>query len=110
MLAGAMDRRVTLMRYSVSFNADNEPVESWVADASPVWASWRRASARETLAAAQVQAVVSDVFEIRYSAVVSNLNAKDRLSYGGRTYDIAAVTEIERREGLRIDASARADE
>lgn len=109
MLAGRLDRRITLQRYAVSYNAANEPDESWTPDAAPVWASWRRASARETLASAEVRAAVSDIFEIRYSAAVADLNPKDRLVYGGRTYDIAGVTEIGRREGLRIEAAARAD-
>lgn len=110
MRAGDLDRRITLQRYSVSYNAANEPDETWTPDASPVWASWRRASARETLAAGQVQAAVSDIFEIRFSSAVANLNAKDRIAYGGRIYDISSVTEIGRREGFRIEASARADQ
>lgn len=108
--AGDMHRRITLQRYDVTFNADNEPNETWTPDAAAIWASWRRASARETLASAEVRAAVSDIFEIRFSSAVSNLNAKDRLVYDGRTYDISGVTEIGRREGLRIEASARADQ
>lgn len=107
--AGDLDRRIILQRYGIARNADNEPVETWTPDASPVWASWRRASARETLASAEINATATDVFEIRYSSAVSTINPKDRLSYQGQVYDIQAVAEIGRREGLRIDASRRTD-
>lgn len=106
---GKLDRRITFLRYSLTFNADNEPIEAWTPDASPVWASWRRASARETLASAEVNATATDVFEVRWSTSVSTINPKDRLQYQGQVYDIAAVVEIGRRDGLRIDASRRAD-
>ena len=104
-----LDRRITFLRYSIGYNADNEPVEAWTPDAAPVWASWRRASARETLAGAEVNAAATDVFEVRWSSSTSTINPKDRLIYQGRVYDIQAAAEIGRREGIRIDASRRAD-
>jgi SPP1 family predicted phage head-tail adaptor len=108
MLAGKLDRRVVLQRASFVRDATGQPIASWSTIAT-VWASWRRASARETLAAAEVAATVTDVFEIRWSSDVADLNPKDRLSYDARTYDIAAVDEIDRRVGLRITAAARRD-
>jgi SPP1 family predicted phage head-tail adaptor len=98
-----------LLRYGITYDDDLNPIEGYTALAT-VWASWRRASARETLAAAEVNAAATDVFEIRYSSTVSELNPKDRLRYQGNDYDIQAVAEIGRREGLRIDASKRADD
>lgn len=109
MRAGELDRRITLQRYSLTVDADNAPLEVWTSDAAPVWASWRRASARETLAGAEVNAAATDVFEIRYSSDVADLNPKDRLAYQGAGYDIHSVQEIDRREGLRISATRRAD-
>jgi SPP1 family predicted phage head-tail adaptor len=109
MLAGKLDRRITLQRYGITYNDDNEPVEGFT-DLATVWASWRRASARETLASAEINAAATDVFEIRWSSVVSEINPKDRLIYQGDVYDIQAVAEIGRREGLRIDATRHTDE
>lgn len=106
--SGALDRRITLMRYGISYNADNEPIEGYTAFAT-VWASWRRATAREILASAEISAAASDIFEIRYSSEVASLNPKDRLTYDGASYNITAVQEIGRREGLRIAAARRAD-
>lgn len=107
--AGELNRRITLLRYGVTGKDDyNNPIEGWTTLAT-VWASWRRATARETLAASEIGASVSDVFEIRYSSAVVSLDPKDRLTYQGRTYNIGGVTEIGFREGLRVEATARAD-
>lgn len=103
------DRQITLERYGVTYDEWNQPVAGWTILAT-VWASWRRASARETLASAEINATATDVFEIHYSSEVADLNPKDRLIYEGQTYNIAAVAEIGRREGLRIDASRPTDE
>lgn len=110
MLAGRLDRRITIQHKTVAQNGLGEEVETW-ADLVTVFSSWRRASARETLAAAEVAAAVTDVFEIRYSIDVAGVNPGDhRLVYETRTYNIIEVAEIDRRVGLRISAAARADE
>lgn len=59
-------------------------------------------------------------FRVRYSSVIANLTPQDRIiepalqadspsSEERRIYDILAVHEIGRREGLRIIASRRPD-
>lgn len=105
--AGRLDQRVTLQRATTSTNGLGEEIPSW-SDLDTVWASWRRASARETLAAAELSAVVSDVFEVRRSSTISDLGPKDRIVWDGRTYDIAEVTPLAR-YGLRIGAVARGE-
>lgn len=106
--AGKLDRRIILDRPTVTQNSLGEEVTVWV-QLARVWASWRRASSNETLAGAEIEASVSDVFEIRYSSQVFDLNPKCRLTYANREYDIVTVDEIGRREGLRIGAVARSD-
>lgn len=103
-----LDRRITLQRGTSTTDAAGTPVTTW-ADLATVWASRRRASARETLASAEVSAAITEVFEIRWDSAWSDLNPLDRLVFEGRVYDIAGVAEIGRREGLRIDAAARAE-
>ncbi len=105
--AGKLDQRVTLQRATTSTNGLGEEVPDW-ADLAEVWASWRRASARETLAAAELSAVVSDVFEVRRSSVISDVGPLDRIVWSGRTYDIVDVTPLGR-FGLRIAAVARGE-
>lgn len=109
----ALDRRITLQRATFAQDETGQEVPTWAnlvatGDGS-IAASWRRASARETLASSEVAAAVSDVFEVRYDSAWSDLNPKDHLLYNGKTYEIAEVAEIGRREGLRIGATARAD-
>ena len=106
--AGDLDRRIVLQRATTAQDETGQEIETWAALAT-VWASWRRASARETLAAAEVAAAVTDIFVIRWWSGVSDLNPKDRVQYAGRTYDIADVSEIGRHEGLQISAVARSD-
>ncbi|HEV7344266.1 MAG TPA: phage head closure protein [Devosia sp.] len=110
MRAGDLDREVRLLRFSITYNDDNEPIEGWTPDASPVWASVQYASDGEKARAGQVGAVVSIRFQIRWSASASTLNAKDRVIYEGGTFDIAGIKELGRREGLEISGVAAADE
>ncbi|MFA5897937.1 MAG: phage head closure protein [Hyphomicrobium sp.] len=108
MLAGKLDRRISIERASTAQDDTGQEIETWLPVAT-VWASWRRASARETLAAAEIAAEVTDVFDIRWSYLVAEINPKDQIIFDGRTYDISAVAEIGRREGMQIAAVARAD-
>lgn len=106
--AGDLDRMITIEQYALTRDADNQPIETWTAIAT-VAASWRRATANERLASAQVTAMVTDIFEIRWAPTVVEADPKCRLVYDGRSYDLTEVTEIGRQEGLLIKASARAD-
>ena len=108
MQEGELDRHIFLDRPTVTQNDLGEEITVW-AQIARVWASWRRASSNETLASAEIAASVSDVFEIRYSSQVADLDPKCRLTYRGIEYDIVSVDEIGRREGLRIGAVARSD-
>jgi SPP1 family predicted phage head-tail adaptor len=106
--AGTLDRRISIERPTVTYDAKNRPVTGWALVKS-VRASWRRATANERLAAAQTSAQVTDVFEVRWSSTMASIDPKCRLLFEGRTYDISEVTPIGRRQGLLIRAAARAD-
>lgn len=63
--AGALDRRILIRRATVTQDpGSGEEIETW-STLAEVSASWRRASAREQLAAAEIQAMVTDVFIVR---------------------------------------------
>lgn len=106
--AGPRRRRISIEMPSPYQDETGQEVARWAPVAS-VWASWRRASARETLAASEVSAEATDIFECLWSNLVADVDSKCRLVFKGRVYDISAVTEIGYREGLRIQAAARAD-
>jgi SPP1 family predicted phage head-tail adaptor len=107
--AGKLDRRVTIRRASYSQDSGSgEMLETW-SNLAEAWASWRRASARETLAAAEVSAEVTDVFTMRWSPVLASVTPKDRVLYQGREYNVSEVAEVGRREGIMIRGAARAE-
>ncbi len=104
-----LDRRITLQKYGITYNADNEPIEGFT-DLATVWASVQYASDGERVRAAEVGATITIRFQIRYSSTVAGVNPKDRVVYDGKTFDVSAVKELGRREGLEISAAAAADE
>lgn len=106
--SGELDRRITIERFTETRDEFNNVVKIW-ADLATVWASKLDVSDSERVASQEVGAEISTRFRVRYSSVVSDLNPKDRLRFGGRVYEISAVKEIERREGFEISASARAE-
>lgn len=106
--AGKLDRRVTIQRAATVTNALGEAVPTW-ADLATVWAAKQEIRDSERFDAQQLAAEISMRFRIRYSPKVADVSPKDRLIFEARTYDIAAVKEIGRREGLELTARARAD-
>lgn len=106
--AGKLDRRLKLYRRSTTTNALNEDVETFTLFAT-VWASKHDVSDGERVQAAQVSAEITTRFQIRYSETVSSLNPKDRVWCAGREYEVTAVKEMGRQDGLEISAVARAD-
>lgn len=108
MLAGDLDRRITIQRYTWSQDEYGAPMQVW-GDLASVWASKRDISDGERVAAAEVSASITARFQIRFDSSWSDLNPKDRVAFDGRLYDIWGVKEIGRREGFEITAAARAD-
>jgi SPP1 family predicted phage head-tail adaptor len=106
--AGNMDRRITLERFTETVDQFNEPVKAWGALAIR-WASYEPISDGERFRAGETAATASARFVIRHSAVVADLNPKDRLTFDGAAWQILHVKEIGRREGIEISATVRAD-
>lgn len=106
MQAGRLDRRVTLLRATVTQNAFNEDVETW--DTLAVaWASKTDVRDSERVQAAAVGASVTTRFQIRHSTQVADLSAEDQLECEGVRYGIVATKELGRRHGIEITASAQ---
>lgn len=108
MKAGELDRRVTLQARALTKNAFNEDVESWP-DFATVWASYQPVRDAERFRAAEVAASITARFQIRWATALRGLDPTWRLTFDGRSFDIVAVKEIGRREGLEISATARAE-
>jgi SPP1 family predicted phage head-tail adaptor len=101
MRAGNRDRLITIQGKTATADSFGEPIEAWV-DVDTVWAEKKDLRGTELFAARQEVASVDTRFRILYRTDVTALN---RILYEGIYYDIAAVLEIGRREGLEIYAS-----
>jgi len=119
MRAGRLDRRIDLQRFTVTQLASGEPVETWANIASGLAASYGPTRGDERFQDPQYSATEQVEFRVRWSERLADLNPKDRIIYpallgedtitAGRVYDILAVHELGRREGLRIMTVRKAD-
>ena len=108
MLAGRLDRRITILRATVAADIFNEQVETW-GTLAVVWAHAAPVMDAERQRAGETLASKSYRFTIRYSSDIADIDPRDRVTFDGRTYDVQGVKEIGRREGLEITATARAE-
>jgi SPP1 family predicted phage head-tail adaptor len=105
MRAGRLDRLVTLGKRTVaSQDAYGEEVASWT-DVQ-VWAERRDLRGDERWAAQQVVGTTACIYRIYWR---SDLTVEDRLVDDGVTYDIHAIVEVGRKEGLELQCSARGE-
>lgn len=103
MQAGRLDRRITLKTVTETQDTAGQ-VTRTLTDLATVWAE-KRTTGRELWRAQQVNAEVSAVYVIRYRSDVSpDMRIYD--TEDGLDYDILAINEIGRREGLEIHAKA----
>lgn len=116
--AGQLDRRIRILRQASGASefgtADaSGPFAPW---GDPVWAARRdlrvgeRMGQQGGLAAAGIAATVVTEFILRWSPVMREVTAKDRILCDGVTYDITGIREgAGRRVALIIEATARTD-
>lgn len=106
--AGELDRRVQFRRKSLADNGLAQG-EVWRDFGARVWARKRDVSDSERMRAAEVQAMLTTRFVVRWSCFAAGITPKDRLVCEGREFDITGIKEIGRRAFLEISAAARAD-
>ena len=122
MQAGRLDRFVTIQRKGVSLSDSGEQQETWTTIANGKPASRAPVSGDERFSDPQLTAHEQFEFRIRYEAALADLTPKDRIIYPAlsdaspedapdlsRVHDVIAVSEIGRREGLKIITVRRAD-
>lgn len=115
--AGALNRRVKLLRHEKGKDKYGDPVEGF-ASVGPLWANVRPAPGTERLANAENAASALTVVTIRWSKALdpnadTGVNPKWRLEYppgSGRTFDIKSAIEIGNRDGIQIAAQGRAEQ
>lgn len=120
MQAGKLDRKVTIQRKVLTQSASGDEVEGWETAFQRHWAAVGPPSGRESYGEPAISALEQTEFRVRYSSIVAALNPKDRIIYPAlnagesepqprHVYNILAVHEIGRREGLRIVAHRHPD-
>ena len=102
MRAGTLDRQITIEALATVQDGFGDPVESWTALAT-VWAQMLPLRGTERFQAQQFDAELTTRFRIRYRDDVSELM---RIVFDGDSYEIEAVIEVGRREGLELRARA----
>ncbi|WP_417585128.1 phage head closure protein [Pelagibacterium sp.] len=109
--AGKRDRRITLKKAGTpDLDGAGNPIPGSGDPVSIVrWAEYMPVSDSERIAAMEVSAEYTARFRILWSDAVEDLNPTWWLEYSGKVYDVSAVKEQGRRDGLEITASARAE-
>ena len=107
---GKMDRRIVIERATLTTNTYGERAESWGTLAT-VWAeiSYKFGSGTESIQSDQILTKQPVSFIIRYSTTTSGVIPTDRVNYDGNYYQIEALQEIGRAEGLRIVTTLRGE-
>lgn len=109
MQTGKHNRRVVIQRATVTQDAGSgENVETWATLATE-FAEVVPLSDGERIKAAEVSAEITTRFRMTWKSSLSTVNAKDRLTFDSKTWDIWGVKEIGFRQGIEITAAARAD-
>lgn len=120
MRAGRLDRLITIQRKTVTVSNAGEPVESWTTIETRRPAAARPAGGSERFSTPTTAAEHMVEFRIRWSENVADLSALDRIVYPAlaapgeepvarNIYDVLAVEELGRREGLRVVTKRRPD-
>ena len=102
MLAGNLDRRITIQAATETRDSQGGVVKVW-ATVAELWAERRDVRGREYFSARQEVAENMATFRIRWR---TGITEKMRVLSDGKTYDIEAIAPIGRNEGLDLMAVA----
>jgi len=107
MRAGALDRRITVMRL-VSDDDGAQTTHTFEPEftrsASVEWVK-----DGERYAAGETQASVSVRFQVRHDSETATIEETDAVEFEGKLFQIIGIKPLGRREGFEISAVARAE-
>lgn len=122
MKLGKLDRRIGIERKTESRDSYGEPIAVWEQIGTKRWASRFPVSGTERYISDQFISREQTEFQIQWSRDLADLSPMDRIVYPSHGitasptdpvkfdyYDIIAVHEIGRHEGLRIIAARRTE-
>jgi SPP1 family predicted phage head-tail adaptor len=103
--APKLDRRVSLQRRTLGgATVQGEQVETFTTYAT-VWAEKLEGGGREAFVASTTYAETTVRFRIRHR---TDVLVTDRAEFAGQSFDVIAVSEIGRKEGLELFCRAQA--
>jgi len=108
MRAGELNRSIVIQAATVAQNDFGEDVETWIKihTDTTLPAKFMPQRGDERFTAQQVVDKAVAVFKIRWR---DDVTVENRIVYDGHDWDIHDVRPLGNREGLEIDASARAE-
>ena len=107
MYLGNLQYRVILQKpVNAAPNQFGEITQTWVT-VGVVWAAWNYAAGNEKYIAEEKTTIQNVLFTIRWRPDVNTLC---RLNYKGAIYQIDAVAELGRRQGLILSSYSRGQE
>lgn len=101
MKPGRMDRHITVQQLTADSPAQDSygtPSESW-GTYKKMWAEKRDTGGTESYMGKALQAEITTVWRVWYD---SGITHKMRIYYNDEGYDIVAINELGRKEGLEI--------
>lgn len=122
MRAGRLDRLITIQRKSSTSSDSGDVVETWTTLIERRAAGYRPLKGEEWVGDDQIIGAEQVEFRIRWSTNVADLSQRDRIVYPAladespedepdnrNIYNILAIHEVGRREGLLIVTQRRSD-
>lgn len=112
--ASKLDRQITIQRATETRDTFHNLVQGPWNNLITVRAAKQEISDGEKVRAQKVRAqeMGADItmrFQVRWNRTIATVNAKDRLLFEGKLFEILGVKEIGRREGREITATTRID-
>lgn len=123
MRAGALDRRISILKKTITEEASGEVTETWTPLVMRWWASRMPVSGEEKANQEQLQSREQVQFKLRYGTEIAELSTLDRIIYpplslaspgeaaieDDRVYEIISVQELGRKEGFLVHTARLVD-
>jgi SPP1 family predicted phage head-tail adaptor len=113
--SGQLDRLISIERDTPARDTYGQPISSWSRIGRKRWARYRPLYGTERFIGDQYTSQQQVEFLVRWASDLSDLGTKDRIVYpigstaANSVYDVIAIHEEGRREGLRIMTARRSE-
>jgi SPP1 family predicted phage head-tail adaptor len=106
--SGERDRLITLQQKTYTLDGFGGEVITWTTIGQR-WASSMPVKDGERFGNQEAIATITHRFRISWDQAAAQVDPTYRVLFDNRLYDVVAVKEIGRREGIEISATARAE-